>query len=143
DDYGHDPGRHHPALHGATDRAHRPSRRGDTSGKGLASVAPERPMHTAYPQPRRRRGRHTSWSYARWIVLALVLIFFLFPIYWMLITSFKGVSLWTHYPPLFYPDAIHFENYGDALFHWGGLKGLEDSAIVCTATTVLSMLIGV
>jgi multiple sugar transport system permease protein len=91
----------------------------------------------------RRRARRTPWSYARWVVLALVLIFFLFPIYWMLITSFKGISLWTRYPPLFYPDAIHFENYADALFHWGGLKGLEDSAIVCTATTILSMLIGV
>jgi multiple sugar transport system permease protein len=76
-------------------------------------------------------------------VLALVSIFFMFPIYWMLITSFQGISLWTRYPPLFFPDAIHFENYGDALFHWGGLKGLEDSAIVSTATTLLSMLIGV
>jgi multiple sugar transport system permease protein len=76
-------------------------------------------------------------------VLTLVLIFFMFPIYWMLITSVEGINLWTHVPPLFFPDAIHIENYGDALFHWGGLKGLEDSAIVSTATTLLSMLIGV
>src|SRR5436190_15851814 len=61
--------------------------------------------------PRWRRARRTPWSYARSVALALVLIFFLFPIYWMLITSFKGIRLWTRYPPLFYPDAIHFENY--------------------------------
>lgn len=100
-------------------------------------------MHTAYPHQRRRSVRRTSWSYARWLVLALVLIFFMFPIYWMLITSFEGINLWAHYPPLFFPDALHLENYGDALLHWGGLKGLKDSAIVSTATTLLSMLIGV
>src|SRR5947207_7183826 len=84
-----------------------------------AASAASRPTLPRVRPAVRRRARRTPWSYLRWIVLALVLVFFLFPIYWMVITSFKGASLWTRYPPLFYPDSLHFDNYADALFHWG------------------------
>jgi multiple sugar transport system permease protein len=70
------------------------------------------------------------------------LIFFLFPIYWMLATSIKPPSQWLSNPPVFFPTRPYWNNFTDALFNWNGLKGLMDSAIVSVSATVLGLVIG-
>lgn len=98
-----------------------------------------------------RRGRPLATPVARrgapqvaavYLGLTLALVFFLFPVYWMLSTSIKPPIEWLHNPPVFFPSQLYFRNYTDALFDQGGLKGLVDSAIVSVTATVIGMAIG-
>ncbi len=77
------------------------------------------------------------------IAVAIGLVFFLFPIYWMLVTSVKPPNEWLTNPPVFVPDQLYLQNYTDALFNWGGLKGLVDSGIVAVSATAIGMVLGV
>lgn len=86
------------------------------------------------------RGRRSLWVAIMGVAIALV--FFLFPIYWMLVTSVKPPSEWLTNPPVFIPDKLYLANYTDALFHWGGLKGLLDSGIVAVSATAVGMVLG-
>jgi multiple sugar transport system permease protein len=76
-------------------------------------------------------------------VLALALFVFLAPVLWMLITALKPPEEWLTSPPVFLPSELHWANFTDALFKWGGLKGLGDSFIVAAGSTALSLLLGV
>jgi multiple sugar transport system permease protein len=75
--------------------------------------------------------------------LAVALFVFLAPVVWMLITAVKPPSEWLTRPPVFIPSELHWRNFTDALFNWGGLKGLGDSLIVAGVSTLLSLLLGV
>ncbi len=76
-------------------------------------------------------------------LVALALCFFMAPVLWMLLTAVKPPGEWLTAPPIFWPSSFHWSNFTDALFKWGGLKGLEDSLIVAGLSTLLSLLIGV
>ncbi len=75
--------------------------------------------------------------------LVVALFVFLAPVLWMLITAVKPPGEWLNEPPVFIPSELHWANFTDALFKWGGLKGLTDSLIVASLSTVLSLLLGV
>jgi multiple sugar transport system permease protein len=75
--------------------------------------------------------------------LAIALFVFLAPVLWMLITAVKPPGEWLNEPPVFIPSELHWANFTDALFKWGGLKGLTDSLIVASLSTALSLLLGV
>jgi multiple sugar transport system permease protein len=77
------------------------------------------------------------------LALAVALFVFLAPVVWMLITAVKPPGEWLTSPPVFIPSEIHWDNFTDALFNWGGLKGLGDSLIVAALSTLLSLLLGV
>jgi multiple sugar transport system permease protein len=55
----------------------------------------------------------------------------------------KPPGQWLNDPPVFIPSELHWANFTDALFKWGGLKGLTDSLIVASLSTLLSLLLGV
>jgi len=75
--------------------------------------------------------------------LTLAAIVFLAPVLWMLITAVKPPGEWLNTPPILIPSEIHWQNFTDALFKWGGAKGLCDSLIVASLSTLLSLLLGV
>jgi multiple sugar transport system permease protein len=77
------------------------------------------------------------------IALSIALIVFLAPVLWMLITAVKPPGEWLNEPPVFIPSELHWANFTDALFKWGGLKGLTDSLIVAGLSTALSLILGV
>jgi multiple sugar transport system permease protein len=77
------------------------------------------------------------------LALALALFVFLAPVAWMLITAVKPPGEWLTSPPIFIPSELHWANFTDALFKWGGLKGLRDSLIIASLSTLLSLLLGV
>jgi len=77
------------------------------------------------------------------LALAVAIFVFLAPVVWMLITAIKPPGEWLNTPPIFIPSELHWENFTDALFKWGGLKGLTDSLIVASLSTILSLLLGV
>jgi multiple sugar transport system permease protein len=90
----------------------------------------------------RRRPGVRAADAAMYAVLAAALIVFLFPVYWMLATSVKPPGEWLTFPPVFWPSAFHWTNFTDALFKWGGLKGLRDSLVVASAATAVSLVLG-
>ena len=80
------------------------------------------------------------------VVLVAALAFFMFPVVWMFITSFKTEAEYFSYPPVFIPEDFSFRNYFNAMAFppdgRGGLQGLRDSLIIASATTLVSVLIG-
>jgi multiple sugar transport system permease protein len=80
------------------------------------------------------------------VVLVAALAFFMFPVIWMFLTSFKTEAEYFSYPPVFIPEDFSFRNYFNAMAFppdgRGGLQGLRDSLIIASATTVASVLIG-
>jgi len=79
-------------------------------------------------------------------VLLIALIFFLFPVVWMLLTSFKSQSEYFSYPPVFWPKDFSLRNYFNAMAlppdGRGGLQGLRDSMVIAACTTLVSVLVG-
>jgi len=78
--------------------------------------------------------------------LLIALIFFLFPVVWMLLTSFKSQSEYFSYPPVFWPKDFSLRNYFNAMAlppdGRGGLQGLRDSMVIAACTTLVSVLVG-
>jgi multiple sugar transport system permease protein len=79
-------------------------------------------------------------------ILIVVLVFFLFPVLWMFLTSFKIPSEYFSYPPVFLPGSFAPLNYINAMQFppdgRGGLQGLRDSLIISLASMVVSVAAG-
>jgi multiple sugar transport system permease protein len=80
------------------------------------------------------------------LVLLVVLIFFMFPVVWMFLTSFKSEAEYFSYPPVFWPKSFNLRNYVNSMAFppdgRGGLQGLRDSFIIAAASTLASVVIG-
>ena len=71
-----------------------------------------------------------------------MLLLFLFPVYWMIATSFKSGSEILVYPPHWVPSAPTLSAYRDRVLHnISFLRYLRNSAIVGSGTTVLSLVL--
>lgn len=79
-------------------------------------------------------------------ILLVALAFFMFPVIWMFLTSFKTEAEYFHYPPVFIPKDFSLRNYINAMAMppngRGGLQGLRDSLIIASASTLVSVLVG-
>ncbi|MEH6754253.1 MAG: carbohydrate ABC transporter permease [Alphaproteobacteria bacterium] len=58
-----------------------------------------------------RRLKRRVFNIARHAVLSVWLVIVAFPIYWIVITSFKGPSEWNVWPPTYWPDNLTLFNY--------------------------------
>jgi multiple sugar transport system permease protein len=92
---------------------------------------------------------------ARYVVLSIWAVIAVFPIYWMIATSFKPDTQWFAWPPVYVPDPPTLANY---LNVWLGaeeyaatqyaissqkpLISLANSAIIATTSTLLAVLFG-
>jgi multiple sugar transport system permease protein len=77
------------------------------------------------------------------LVILVALAFFLLPVVWIALTSFKTQFEVFHYPPVFWPKNIGHFNHYSAIFGGQGGHALKDSMVVATANTALSLLVGV
>lgn len=60
------------------------------------------------------------------LLVAIVLFFFLFPVYWLMTTAFKRAEEWFTWPPAFIPSNLTLSNFlGEA----GGFYGSSTTAI--------------
>ena len=86
------------------------------------------------------------WTVGRVVsafVIAAALAFFLLPVVWIALTSFKTQFEVFHYPPVFWPKNIgHFGHYS-TIFHGQGGHALKDSLVVAVSNTALSLVVGV
>jgi multiple sugar transport system permease protein len=73
--------------------------------------------------------------------LALVLVVFtLFPIYWVVNSSLKPDSELFHFPPLYWPSQINLRSYIDAI-HNGRLASFYLNSMIVAACTCLATLV--
>ena len=76
-------------------------------------------------------------------IVILVLIWTIFPLYWLFITAFKPLEEFMTYPPTFWPGRWTLDNFTEALVRQRGLPALWDSLVIAVGTFIVSMLVGV
>jgi multiple sugar transport system permease protein len=86
----------------------------------------------------RRPGTQLTLRYIMAIALTL---FFIFPVYWLFIISFKTPDEIFAFPPVWYPESIQFANYR-VLFKDGDAETVWNSLILAGVSTVIAMVLG-
>lgn len=87
------------------------------------------------------RTRTPLRNITRVVLLSIILLIVFFPLYWMLIGTFKVRGEFFTDPPIFWPRRFTLDAYRDALLGAGG-AGLIDSLVVATSSMVLSVALG-
>jgi multiple sugar transport system permease protein len=87
------------------------------------------------------KGRQTLRQTVRFIAASAITLFFLFPIYWLFMISFKTADEIYSYPPVWWPKSLQFNNYA-VLFKDGDALTVWNSLVIASASTVLAMLLG-
>jgi len=77
----------------------------------------------------------------RYSVLLVSLVFFLFPIIWVAVTSIKLPGDYMHRPPIIFPDNPTLIHYRSVMSAKGEIA-LRNSAIIATLATFFSLVVG-
>jgi multiple sugar transport system permease protein len=99
-------------------------------------------QEAARPAARTARARrpHFNTSWLLWIAVVLIMIFCLFPFYWLINTSLKtGADLSTG---KIYPPHPNLDNYSSILRNSDFTDALRNSAIISVTTTTIALVIG-
>jgi multiple sugar transport system permease protein len=86
----------------------------------------------------RRRSVRLSFRY---LIAALLVVVFVFPVYWLFIISFKTPDEIFAFPPVWYPASIQFSNYG-VLFKDGDAWTVWNSLVLASVSTFFAMIFG-
>ena len=86
----------------------------------------------------RRRAIRLAMRYTGAVAVTL---FFLFPVYWLSMISFKTADEIYSYPPVWWPASLQLGNYA-VLFKDGDATTVGNSLIVASVSTILAMLLG-
>ena len=87
---------------------------------------------------RQRKRMRLALRLAAAVVLV---VFFLFPLYWLFMMSFKTADEIYAYPPVWWPAGLRFDNYL-VLFKDGDARTVSNSLIVASLSTLAAMLLG-
>jgi len=103
------------------------------------------------------RWRRRPFRYVRHVLLIIWALFCLFPIFWMVSTSFKDAGEWISWPPHWLPQDPTVLNYKQ-IFAFAGAdtglsrsatdhafniwKALGDSLLVCTLSSLAALMLG-
>lgn len=79
----------------------------------------------------------------RWVFIGVVLLFFLLPPVWLLLSSLKSQAEIFKWPPSLWPEAPTLENFAATLGRANFLLYFQNSAIVSIASAILSVTISV
>jgi multiple sugar transport system permease protein len=77
----------------------------------------------------------------RFTAACLLTVFFLFPIYWLFMISFKTPDEIYAYPPKWWPGQLQWDNYA-VLFKDGDALTVWNSFVVAGGSTIAAMLLG-
>ncbi len=100
---------------------------------------PVTPVHVPATRRARRDWRRTR--VAAWISVAVIGIFGLFPIYWMLVTALSPNETVFRFPPSLLPARVTLEHFGNFANDPKLLGYLVNSGIVAVATAALSVVV--
>ncbi|MDQ2683921.1 MAG: carbohydrate ABC transporter permease [Chloroflexota bacterium] len=87
------------------------------------------------------RRHHLYLRILKYLVLLVALLFFMFPIFWIVITSLKLPGEYMHRPPILIPDEPTLNHYRNVLNEKGQLA-LRNSLIIALSATALSVFVG-
>jgi multiple sugar transport system permease protein len=87
------------------------------------------------------RHRRQATLALRYAAAVLLTVFFLFPIYWLFMISFKTADEIYAYPPVWWPASLQWNNYV-VLFKDGDARTVWNSLVVSTLSTVAAMFLG-
>jgi len=74
-----------------------------------------------------------------YIFTGIFVFFFIFPLYWQIVTAIKPPEEIYKMPPLWFPTVFYLQRFYDVLRKTGFLLNLRNSAIVASLTTVLCL----
>ncbi len=77
-----------------------------------------------------------------WLLVAVVLVYLLFPFYWAIVSAFKSEAELIRTPATYWPNAPTWRNFSAVLSNPTFLRGIMNSALVAVAVTALSLLVG-
>lgn len=77
----------------------------------------------------------------RFLAALGILVIFLFPVYWLFITSLKSPAEIFSRPPVWFPHEASFATFG-VLFKDGDVWAIYNSLIIATVSTVIAMVLG-
>lgn len=87
--------------------------------------------------------KNTLSTVVAYVIIILVLLWTVFPLYWLVITAFKPLEEFMTYPPTFWPTRWTLDNFVEGLVRQQGAPAILDSAVIALGTFVLSMAVGV
>jgi trehalose/maltose transport system permease protein len=97
------------------------------------------------PAPARRR-RVSVWHILNralfLLLIAVILVYTIFPFYWAVVTSLKPSGQLFDTPVAYWPRTLTFENYGSVLSGGDFRKALLNSAGISISTVLLSLVLG-
>ena len=86
-----------------------------------------------------------GWSFyqqsLRLIASVIITVFFLFPIFWLVMISFKTADEIYSFPPIRWPAKLQFSNYV-VLFRDGDARAVWNSLVIACGSTALAMFLG-
>lgn len=91
--------------------------------------------------PKHKSGPQSKSLFAQIVLLLLIILFCVFPFYWMVTTSLKTQVLALESPPVWIFETT-FSNYTEVLGKDGVAKTLLNSLIIAVTTTVLAIMLG-
>jgi multiple sugar transport system permease protein len=108
------------------------------------ATSPETSAVPAYPVSAawRHELRKMIGIAIKYTLLILIMLVVLFPIYWMVITSFKTRLELTTYPPSLFPQTVILDNFRDAFTNSDIPIYILNSVIVVSGSTFISLLFG-
>lgn len=77
----------------------------------------------------------------QYIALLATLLIIIFPVYWIIISSFKTQDEILTYPPRLFPETFTIDNYITAFQEYDVLNFLKNSLIITIATMILTVVI--
>lgn len=88
-----------------------------------------------------RRGRSRAGLLGRVLVLIPIFVFVVFPLYWVIIVSFKTTPQISERTSIFMPDPWTFDQYSSLLANTPFLTWFRNTAIVAVSSTGISVIL--
>jgi len=107
----------------------------------VSATSPAVPSGPIPAQPPQRWSSHPVADVAQLVAIVVLAIFILVPIYWMVSTSIKTGNQTFAMPPVFVFQPT-FEHYREVFAEGVVTKGLRNSLIVASLSTLLALLLG-
>ena len=85
----------------------------------------------ALKRPKADRGKALTY-----VVIIIIVLLFVIPIFWLILSSFKTQEEMVTFPPTFFPLKAQFQNYIDALTKIDYFKYLTNTIVLSLIYTV-------
>jgi len=90
---------------------------------------------------RRRILTRTLFGFLRYALSISLALIFVFPIYWMIASSFKDFAGFYALPPVFFPWPLHWQNYVEMLVEYPILRYVFNSIFVGVSVSLGQLLV--